>query len=164
MNGKQPQPDTTIRRIPACGRRPANAKSEARSPKQIQNANTPNGGRRVWTERETNPICAAARAAIRGARNSRYEIRFTRYASAVWTVRQTNPITPYVVAPILRGTTYRRRAVATELMADQGSDDLGQGDDDRRRPAASGWEVVPEKADRSLTRPEPARIDSNGPI
>jgi hypothetical protein len=42
MRLKQRQSETTTGRIPACGRSPANPKSEARSTKQTQNPNARN--------------------------------------------------------------------------------------------------------------------------
>jgi hypothetical protein len=43
------------------------------------------------------PLLATSRES--SVRDSRYEIRFTRYAPAMWTARQTNPIYPRARGP-----------------------------------------------------------------
>jgi hypothetical protein len=95
------------RGAPNKANRPGRAR-QIRNPKRTRNPSAQNEAPAMPAARQTNPICAVCGPATgmrrenkanRGGPGSRseigrtrYEIRFTRYASTVWTECQTKPI------------------------------------------------------------------------
>jgi hypothetical protein len=107
--------------------------------------------------RQTKPIWAT------GAAIGDWGFEAGRTGSVVWTECQTNPITLYVVAPILRGTTYREWEVAGEKQSQSAGRGPGKSEIRSSKPETnpkpkfskrSTWPQVPAEYEIRFTRYE----------